>query len=217
MQARNYLQQTKEAFRKKHTQLYDVAPADLENRLRSDQTQTLFGEPIVLITQGLLGYWSKAKKKAAEQMKILHENQDHTVINWEEGKSLYDLKLKAGPTIKEFKLSTSLFDLQEQCVPGERERFVALVQKLSETQDTFMMFSMLHKHVRLLLLAKTDQTPTSIHPFVRSKAMAQAKLWDLKKLTQMYQGLARIDHATKSSTTPYSIPDSLTILACYYL
>ncbi|MCX7996817.1 MAG: hypothetical protein N2691_03630 [Patescibacteria group bacterium] len=215
--ARSHIHDLKAEYRRKHAQVVEVPPAELEDLLNAEQDTTLFGEPIVYITQGLLGYWGKRKKKAAEQIVLLQKNEEVTVIDWEPDKSLYDLKLKSAPFAKEFKPAASLFDIQDLCYPGNRERFIRALRVLEAIHDPFLIFSLLHKRIRLLMLLKTGQPTGTISPYVKTKATSQASRWELSKLAAFYTGLARIDQSVKSSGTPLSLPRSLEVLACYYL
>ncbi len=215
--SRNYIHSLKKGYKEKQHRVVDVSPSDLENEMKNEMDISLFGEPTIYFTSGLLGHWSKKKIKHAEGMKTLLDHQFVKVINWEDGKSLYELKLKAAPHIKEYRLNTSVFTLQDMLIPGKKVEFINTLNKLKESQDPFMLYTLIHRHTRLLLLLNTGQNPGRVSPYVKSKAESQARRWDSAKLSQFYFGLTKIDQAVKTSSTPYSIPQSLEILACYYL
>ncbi len=215
--SRNYIHSLKKGYKEKQHRVLDVSPSDLETELKNEMDISLFGEPTIYFTTGLLGHWSKRKVKHADGMKTLLDHQTLKVINWEDGKSMYDFKLKSAPHIKEFKLSTSVFDLQDMLVPGKKVAFIDKLNKLKDTQDPFMLYTLIHRHARLMLLLSTGQNPGRVNPYVKSKAESQARKWESSKLSQFYLGLTKIDQAVKTSNTPYSIPQSLEILACYYL
>ncbi len=76
---------------------------------------------------------------------------------------------------------------------------------------------MLTKHLRELILIKTEKIDKKIAPWKLSKLRYQAEKWELDKLLSFYDGLYKIDLQQKTSSTPYNIKKSLEILACYYL
>jgi hypothetical protein len=215
--SRAYIATLKDSYRKEHASVREIPAKELDDALKSDQVSTLFGESIVYVTQGLFGYWAKHKRKIAPETDALHARSDITVVNWEDGRSLYEMKLKPAPYIKEFKADKSVFDFQEALVPGNKTRFVEMLERLSETQDPFFLFTMVHRHARTLLLLNTAQPAGNMHPYVKQKATMQAKKWETRRLVKFYEGLTKIDRSLKSSGTPFDIHRSLEILACYYL
>jgi len=215
--SRNYIYNLKKSYKEKQHRVMDISPSDLETEMKNEMGISLFGEPTIYFTSGLLGYWSKRKIKHAEGMKTLIDHKSVKIINWEDGKSLYDLKLKSAPHIKEFKLNTSVFDLQDMLMPGKKVQFIEKLNNLKETQDPFLLYTLIHRHTRLMLLLNTNQNPGRVNPYVKSKAESQARRWESTKLAQFYLGLTKIDQAVKTSNTPFTIPQSLEILACYYL
>ena len=217
VESRNYLAKLKNTYRAKHTELHEVPAKELYDVLKNEQVQTLFGDPIIYVTLGLIGQLSKQKKKVAEELKTLDSDQQFKIIDWEE-KSSYDLKIKS-PTYqyKEFKADKTVFDFQELCAPGSRHSFISALGKLTDSNDPVFLFTMLNRHVRTMILLKTKQPAGNMHPFVKQKAERQAQKWDQSKLLSFYEGLARIDLASKTNGSPFDMKRSLEILACYYL
>lgn len=217
VESRNYLTKLKNTYRAKHTTLIEVPARELQDKLKDEQIQTLFGDPIIYVTEGLFGQLSKQKKKIADELKILNDDQNFKIINWEE-KSAYDLKLKSPSyQYKEFKADRTIFDFQDQCVPGKKLSFIQTLSKLMDSNDPVFLFTMLHRHVKTMLLVKTNQPTGNMNPYVKSKATSQSRSWEMPKLVAFYEGLARIDLASKTNGTPYDMKKSIEILACYYL
>ena len=215
--SRNHIHGLKQSYRQKQHRVVEITPQELDETLKNEMDVNLFGEPTIYFIQGLLAYWGKQKKKSADEIKKLHENQTIKIINWEANKSLYDLKMKPSSTVKEFKLDTSVFDLQDMLMPGKKVQFIEKLTKLKQSQDPFLLYSLIHRHTRLLLLLNTGQRPLRANPYVVNKASGQSRKWETTKLKQFYLGLSKIDQAVKTSSTPFDIPQSLEILACYYL
>lgn len=217
VKSRGYISALKKSYRDKNHRVMEITPSELDDQLKNEADISLFGEPTIYITQGLLGHWSKKKIKSADQIKELIDDQVIKVIDWEQGKSLYDLRLKPAPHIKEFKVDTSIFDLQDMIMPGQKTNFIDRLNRLKEIQDPFLLYTMVHRHTRLLLLLNTNQPTGNVNPYVKTKAAGQARKWETQKLKQFYFGLTKIDQAVKTSSTPYNIPQSLEILACYFM
>lgn len=215
--SRNYIASLKKSYHQKNSLIKEIEASELTEIIKNETDVNLFGEPTIYFTQGLLVYWSKLKKKHAVEMKALIDNPIIKVINWEDKKSLYDLKMKPGPNIKEFKLETSIFDLQDMLAPGKKVEFVKKLNRLKDTNDPFLLYSMIHKHTRLLLLLNTNQDAGRVNPYVKSKAQVLARKWETDKLKKFYYGLTKIDQSIKTSSTPFDIVQSLEILAAYYL
>ncbi len=148
-------------------------------------------------------------------MKKLIDDKSTTIIDWEE-KSGREIKLKPSE-IKEFKLSNTVFQLQEACYPGNLKTFIKSLNTVSETQDEGFIFTMLSRHIRTLLLTKTDQLPTSVPFWMKKKFLDQTNRWSLEGLLGFYEGIARLDSSIKTSNNLYGIKGSLELLSCYYL
>lgn len=215
--SRNHLAKLKHLYKVKNSTIIEVPARELQETLKNEQVMTLFGDPIIYITEGLFGQFSKQKKKVAEEIKLLDADPNFKIIDWED-KSAYDLKLKAPSfQVKEFKADKTVFDFQELCIPGNKQPFIDTLTKLIDSNDPIFLFTMLNRHVRTMILLKNRLPAGNMHPFVKQKAERQAQRWDNSKLIAFYEGLTRIDTASKTSASPFDMRRSLEILACYYL
>ncbi|MFW5703369.1 MAG: hypothetical protein ACOCXQ_00870 [Patescibacteria group bacterium] len=216
IQARKYLQQLKDTYRSKHASIQHVTPKELEEVEKGSATQTLFEDKIIYITEGLIPHLAKKRKKKEELARLELEDSIF-VIDWEGGKSLYTLGIQSSSITKEFKPDTSIFDFLDACLPQNKERFLTMLQKLVATQDEVFIYTLLHRHVRSLIVLKSDPTAVRLSPWQKKKMQGQADRWDISKLLRLYEGLTRIDLAVKTNASPYSISQSIEILACFYL
>lgn len=211
--SREYIAQLKKKYHQQHASVYEVTPKQLDEAKKDMVTQTLFTDKIIYFTEGLIGYITKQKKKKAEELKKLHEDETLMVVDWENGKSLYTLGLKSAPYLKEFKPDASIFDLLDSCVPGNKQRFMKLLNSVMETQDPVFVFTLLHRHLKSLLVLKYNPGQWKGSPWQKTKMSGQAARWDDKKLLKCYEGMARIDVALKTNGSPYNIRASLEIIA----
>lgn len=217
IKARNYLSEQTGAFSSKGHRIETVSPAELYERIRSDQSISLFGEPIIYSTSGLVSYLARRSKKKTEELNHLHTNTAITVLDWESGKSSYELGLKKIPYVKEFKPDSSIFTLQEQFVPQAKDRFLTTLSRLVMTQPEQLIYTLLIRHVRLLVWATYSPATCTAAPWQKTKIMAQSQKWQPEKLLASYEALCRIDETIKTNSTPYTIHRSIEIVACYYL
>lgn len=213
----NALMQKKKNLTDQHIEVSDIAPRDLEDAIKDGGAVSLFATQIAYITTGLVSYLKRKKSKPSDYFSQLQKNKEVIVIDWENGKSLYELGLRKESYTEEYKPSADIFSLLDFCVPGKRKDFVDHLHKVLTLQEEVFVYTMLHKHVRSLLVASTNPTKVAGAPFMVSRIKSQARKWDTPKLIKMYEGLARIDISRKTNASPYSIGQSLEILACYYL
>lgn len=85
---------------------------------------------------------------------------------------------------------------------------LGLLSALLREQPTLFIFSMLARQVRLLIMAKeimleggnenSIAKETGAHPFVAKKLMAQARLFEMTELEEMYRQLDRMDEQSKT-------------------
>jgi DNA polymerase III delta subunit len=213
IQSREYIAQLKKKYYQQHASVFEVSPKQLDEAKKDMVTRTLFTDKIIYFTQGLIGHIAKQKKKKTEELKKLHDDDGLVVVDWEDGKSLYSLGLKAAPYLKEFKPDASIFDLLDCCVPGNKQRFIKLLNKVMETQDPVFVFTLLQRHVKSLLVLKHNPEQWKGSPWQKTKMSRQAARWDETKLLKVYEGMTRIDVTLKTNSTPYDLRASLEIIA----
>ncbi len=218
VKAREYYQNVKREYESKSLSTQTIHPKDIQTTIKlGEQTIDLFSHKIVYFTENLNGYLSRAGRKLPEGFEELFQSNEIEIIDWESEKSSRELKIAKLGKVKEFKPDKTIFQLLESCVPKNKKNFIALLEAISQSADEVFIYTMLSRHIRSLLLARTNSFSSRIQPWQRGKLSTQAREWDEKKLIGFYEGLHRIDVALKTSTTPYSVKESLDILACYYL
>lgn len=216
--AREYYQKLKTAYESKSVFVQAVHPKDIIATIRTgEQTIDLFSQKTVYFTENLNAYLSRAGRKLPEGFEELFAAKDSEIIDWESEKSGRDLKIAKLGKVKEFKPGKTIFQLLDACYPTNKKQFLLLLDAIGASTDGVFIYTMLARHIRSLLLAKNDTFSSRVAPWQRGKLSSQAKKWDEKKLVGFYEGLHRVDIALKTSATPYTVKESLDILACYYL
>lgn len=219
--SRNYLQSLKTEYKKKNYLISTISVGELEETYKNAQgSMGLFGEDQLFITENLSSKISRKKKTPfLELFDTMVADRNFQLVDWEEGKSAYELTAlkKIASGFKEFKPEKGIFQLLDQCYPKNLKGFITGLEKVSKTQDESFIYAMLCKHIRSLVLAKENALGSKMSPWQKQNLMNQARLWDTTKLVGFYEGLGRIDVAVKTSSTPFSLKNSLDILASYYL
>lgn len=217
--AYNYFVALKNKYKTNDYEVFDISVNDIENIISwINDSSMLFKTKKVFFTEGLNKKISR--KQNLKINKIVDEiinNKDVELYDFEEEISSYYLKFSKKVQIKEFKLNENIFKLQESLYPGNLKNFLKILNKLSESQDQYFIFNMLSKHVRNLILAKTNNIDKKTPYWQVKKLQNQAYYWKINDLIKFYDGLYRIDMMEKTSSTPFDIKKSLEILVCYYL
>lgn len=217
--SRNYFYELKNNYKKQGSEIYNIDSSQLtEITSWMGDSPSLFSQKKVFFTQGIN---KKISKKApSKNLRIIEEiikDKNIELIDWEEEISARFLKIGNGVTVKEFKPNENIFKLLDSCYPGNIKQFLTQLHLLSETVEGGFIFIMLQRHIRNLLLLSLKLNVPKLAPWQAAKLKGQSSKWDTKKLLGFYESLHRIDVSTKTSTNPYSMTNSLDIVACYFL
>lgn len=217
--SRNYFLSLKDSYKNKNYEITNIIISDLpEIDKWLSESVTLFGNKRVFFIENL-------NKKISKKSPNIYLNlidkyikdKNIEIIDWEDQTSSRELKITGNVYIKEFKPSKNIFHFLDSCYPKNLTAFLQLSNTLSDNIDDFFIFTMLTRHIKNLIYANNDNFPKKLAGWQIAKLKRQANLWDKDKLVSFYDGLYRIDLSTKTSTNPYSVKQSIDILATYYL
>ncbi len=211
LSSRKYFNVLKDNFKKQDYAIKNISPHEL-NQIPTLQANSpnLFGKKTVYFSENLL---AKLKGKSLSLV------DEIIIVDWEE-KPQFELKIPKGLVVKEireFKPSISIFKLLDACYPGNLSVFLKIIHQLPLKMEDGFILNILAKYIRNLLLIKMGQKSSKLQSWQLNKLKNQARFWSLEKLLAFYEGLYRIELATKTSTNPYNIRESLDILSCYFL
>lgn len=219
--ARNHFLTLKENYKKKEYALRDIDGTELPDIYKSSQgVVDLFGRESVYVTNNLSAqYKGRAKTEMKDIIQKISTDSKFHILDWEGGKSAYDLatikKITSG--FFEFKLSKSIFELLDSAYPGNLKSFLSTLNIISASQDIIFIYTLLWRHVRKMILAQKNIFDNKTQPWQRGKITAQANTWKPPALLNFYNGLIRIDQGMKTGTSTFDVKDSIEILGCYYL
>ncbi|HRN70769.1 MAG TPA: hypothetical protein PLS49_06335 [Candidatus Woesebacteria bacterium] len=219
--ARNNLVSLKDQYKNKGYAIAYVALNELPQVYKSSQgVVDLFGQQSVYFIDDISSkYKGRGKNEFKDTIVEISKNPNIHVVSWEEGKSAYDLSTikKIASTFLEHKPAKTVFQLLDACYPGNLKEFLSSLELVTTSQDSMFVYTLLWRHMRKLILAQENIYDKTVLPWQKANISRQAQMWDKKKLLGFYEGLIRIDHGMKTSTSTFDLKESIEILACYYL
>ncbi|CAN5185902.1 hypothetical protein BH09PAT2_BH09PAT2_07210 [soil metagenome] len=219
--SRNELQALKKSYQKKGYSVKNVTASELPEIQKSNEgVVDLFGQESIYAVENLSSlYKGRGKTDYKTTIDELSKNQKLHVIDWENGKSAYELTTikKLAHSFHEAKPSQSIFQLLDSTVPGDVNRFISILHLVNETQDSMFIYTLLWRHVRKLILAADGIFDKKTSPWQKTKLQSQVRTWKKEKLVSFYEGLVKIDFGMKTSSSTFDVRESIEILACYYL
>ncbi len=200
------------------SQGYEILEGSAENFFdlisKADYSSTLFAQKRAFFFSNLLKKLRRKKefKKALERFAsgedilVIHEQMD----KYELGKAL------PGAEVLNFRFSKNIWKLLDSFVPGRRQEFLEIFGQVSKHQPEQLIFHLLYKRLReLILIKKGASLPSPV--WLRRKLERQAAFWDEQKLFSFLEHFAKIDRQIKTSATPFSLKDLLEIIFAYAL
>jgi len=175
-----------------------VKPEDLIQALDS---ACLFGQTRLAVVEELFSRPKSAEKdQIFKFLKTFPANVD--LIFWEKkeiGKLILN-HLPQGTEIKIFKTPVLVFKFLDQLSPQTKNKALELYQQLLKQTPVELVFYMICRQIRLLLLAG-DRQMTSGPPWMIGKFNKQASLFTKDKLLTIYRELFRIEKSLKTGKT----------------
>lgn len=215
--SRNYFSQLQSSLKIKNYEIASLRAEEIfEIRRWLGDSMSLFSQKKAFFIEHLDKKIKKDNKKIAEEIAALSKDKTIEIYDWEEVASR-QLKLNKLAKIKEFKPDISIFKLLDNLYPHNKVTFITQLQKLSADIDPGFIFHMLTRHMRNLILVKMEIMPPKMQSWQFYKLQSLTKWWKIENLVNFYEALGKIEIAQKTGRSPYSISQSLDILACYFL
>lgn len=177
------------------------------------QPKTLFMEKTVYFADNLLkNNYSRHRKDIRQLIEHFVLSKEEDLFLWEEGRGKRELPKIKGLVIKEFKITASIFKLQDALVPNNKNEVINLLHQVVSVSDESFIFIMTVRRIRNLLITRSGGEPPVKFSWQAGKIKYQAKKWSLKELILFYGGLERIEKRYKTGQSPYSLTELLEIL-----
>ena len=186
-----------------------VKPEDLIQALDS---ASLFGQTRLVVVEELF-----SRPKSAEREQIFKFLKTFiaslNLIFWEKKEigKLVMHHLPQGTQVKLFKTPALVFKFLDQLSPQTKNKALELYHQLLKQTPVELVFYMVCRQIRLLLLAG-DRQITSGPPWMIGKFKKQAGLFTKDKLLTIYRELFRIEKSLKTGTTQMPLDWHLDLL-----
>ncbi len=182
-----------------------LEPAALTQALESS---SLFGGDVLVVIENLFSKLGKKLKMAQEYAAILARTpQDTNVIVWEE-KELSATVLKSlspHARLKLFKTPVVLFQLLDSIRPHAASRLIPLYEEAIKAQAPELVFAMLVRRVRQLVMVKDNLTPEGMQGWQQARLTNQAGAFTMEQLVRMHKNLLASEYSLKSGVSPFSL------------
>ncbi len=190
----------------------DGRSLDLGALTQALESSSLFGGDTIVIIENLTRYNAKKTKLLDELAGIISSNAKSTdIILWED-KELSAVQInRFGKDIqlRLFKSPIVLFQFLDGLKPNSVSSILGLFEKAVEKDAPELLFTMIVKRFRHLLIVKDGGTPDGMSPWQSARLTSQAKLFTIDKLVFMYQKLLTIEYSIKSGASPFTMKEHL--------
>jgi hypothetical protein len=212
--SRDYFLKIKTNLKKQNYFISEIKSENLDNLTEPETITPLFYQNKAFFAENLYQKISKNKKIIDKLEQLFGAKFD--LYLWEE-KAKYELKSFFKFKIIEFKLENNIFDLLDNFYPGNKRIIYAKIHEIVNDKNENLLFYLLTKRVRQLILIKTNQNPPLIQPWQLYRLKKQASRWTLDNLLKVYRSFLNIEIDLKTSQTPYTLLQLIDITNCYFL
>lgn len=216
--SRTELGQLREKFKNHEVVIFDGKTVTPTQLLQATQSTSLFGTNRLVVVENLFS--KRLAKKSTDIVDFAYVlsqlDTSQEIIFWEEkelGKKMLEL-LPAKTDRALFRPDRSLFAFVDGLKPGDGRHMLPLFERTLEKDAPEIVFALLVRQCRLLLMVKNGQTPEELAPWQTRKFHLQATHFTLPQLLALYKRLFEIDVKIKTGGTPFTLREELqTLLA----
>jgi hypothetical protein len=218
IEAYNFFLEKKKEFIDKKYEVLEIDSSAIDELIRwQSENLSLFATKKVFFTRNLNKKINKKNQKTLKVINQIANDKNINLFDFEETVEKRNLKVQKNVLIKEFKLSTSIFNFLDNFYPGNLKTVIKNLSFLSKTTAIELIFFMLTKRIRQLLMVKFNQKIDGLQLWQLRKLNYQDKLWPKQSLIKFYQSLFQLEIKVKTSTNPFDLKKSLELLFSYLL
>lgn len=192
----------------------DARKAAFTDIIQALESATFSGDSRLVVLEYLFSGKSKTEDIIGY---LINNNFGNDLVVWDEKKCIgKDFELLARKArIIELNLPTQLFRFLDSLMPDSKN-ILALYQDLLKTENEELIFFMLKRHVRSLLLSASDKSerPSDIAkllPWQMAKLARQSSFFSEYKLIDLYKKLLNIEYSIKTGNSAMSLDHKLKI------
>jgi len=185
----------------------DGTKVSLEQIRSATGSSSMFGNDKLIVVENLLtSQKSQRKEKITDY--LFKKEFNNEIILWE-GKNVDRRTIPNGLKIETFELDKQLFKFLDSIKPNNPLKPLTILKELEKTEAPELVFFMLTRQIRQLILAKEDLYKGA--PWQGAKLKAQAGLFMPDYLEKIYQELQQIDYNQKTGNDALNLLSHLDI------
>lgn len=210
--SRDELNRLKAEAKGKEIRQLDGKSADKTSLTQAFESGSMFGGDTVVIIENLFSKLGKKIKLTEELASIIKTAPESTdIVLWEDKEVGATVTKNLGPKaqIKIFKTPVIIFQFLDGLRPGNAGTLLTLFEQLVSSEPSEVVFVMIVRRMRLLMMLKDNVTPDGIVSWQAGRLTNQAKLFTMEKLVDMYKKLLEIEVSIKSGSSPFQLKELL--------
>ncbi|MBI5465135.1 hypothetical protein HY946_00820 [Candidatus Gottesmanbacteria bacterium] len=214
VKSRQELETIKKQYPNAEIIFLDGRKLDLTSVKQALESSSMFSRSRLVIIENFLA--SKKNKNQEEILGYLAKEPSETELIFWESVSLTSpgLARLKGARVLEFKPEAVLFKFLESIRPANTEETLVLLGRCIRGGPPEIIFYMLVRQFRLLLLVKDGITSgveelDRLADWQKQRLVRQAKCFDLKQLVDIYHQLLEIDSQQKTGENAFDLPKTL--------
>lgn len=183
------------------------ANIDEQSLIQSLESSSLFGGDTVVIIELLFSRLGRQQKKIENLARLLVSRaSSNDIILWEDKElGAAVMKYLGTPTVRLFKMPVILFQFLDGLAPGQTKRALDLFDKLMKTEPPELVFSMIVRRMRQLLMISYGAPLDKIAPWQLARLTTQAKSFRMEQLQSLYLSLGDREFAVKSGNSAFDV------------
>ena len=186
----------------------DGTKITLEQIRSATGSSSMFGNDKLIVIENLLSS-QKSQRKEKITDYLFHKEFNNEIILWE-GKNVDRRTIPQGLVIEVFEPDKHLFKFLESLKPNSAVISLSILKQLEKTEAPELIFYMLTRQVRQLILAKENLYKGA--PWQESKLKAQASQFKAGQLELIFKELEKIDYNQKTGNDALDLTSRLDIL-----
>lgn len=214
LRSRLAFEQVKAAHQDAETLTFEGKKISLTELKEVMETGSLFGRSRLIVIENLLS--SKKGVSLQEIVSYLQLKRANIDLVLYENETLNKTLLSKLPDAKVelFKHEPVMFKLLEALRPNNVRQTIELWQLTCRSESPEIIFFMMVRHLRLLLLIKegveegVDEI-VRLAPWQKERLTKQSGYFTLEQLVKLYHELLDIDHRQKSGEAPFALGKTL--------
>lgn len=182
----------------KEIRVLDGRTIDQANLTQALESDSMFGGDTVVFIERLFGKLGR-KTKLIESLASIIKASSADIVLWEDKEvGVTVTKSLGNADVRLFKSPPLIFQFLDH--PS-----VKIYQQVVETDAPELVFSMLAKRFRQLIMIKDGVMPEGVSGWQAGRLTGQAKLFTMDRLIGMYTQLLVMEYSIKNGSSPFTL------------